>query len=114
MTDDVEVWAKRLRLVGNPIRLMVMLSLYSSNVIRKSEHSLRYTEIIDLIGTPDDSSLNYHLRELEQAKVITKDPVKDENGEVYPIYHITEEGKKILEDLGLLKLLDEQLKKMAR
>ena len=113
MTDDVEVWAKRLRLVGNPIRLMVMLSLYSSNHIRKSEHSLRYTEIVDLIGTAEDSSLNYHLRELEQANVISKEAVKDEKGVVYPIYHITSEGKKILEDLGLLKLLDDRLKKMA-
>jgi len=114
MTDDVELWAKHLRLVGNPIRLMVMLSLYSSNYMRKSDHSLRYSEIKELIGIPDDSGLNYHLRELEQANVISKEPIKDQKGEVYPIYHITQDGKKILEDLGLLKILDERLKKMSR
>lgn len=111
--NDVEMWADRLRLVGNPIRLMVLLSLYSSNFMRKSDHSLRYSELQELIGTANESGLNYHLRELEQAKVISKEPTKDENGQIYGLYHITPEGKKILEDLGLLKILNEQLRKLA-
>jgi DNA-binding HxlR family transcriptional regulator len=114
LTEDVDTLARRLALLGNPIRLMVLLSLYSSNYMRKSEHSLRHSEIKELIGIPDESSLNYHLRELERANVISKEAIQDQKGEVYPLYHITPDGKKTLEEFGLLKILDERLKKMSR
>jgi predicted transcriptional regulator len=60
--------------------------------MRKSDYSLRYLELQELIG---------------------KEPTKEENGQIHGLYYITLEGKKILEDLGLLKILYEPVKKLA-
>jgi DNA-binding HxlR family transcriptional regulator len=87
--------------------------LYGSEVLRKSPHSLTFSEIKSISSVPSDENLSYHLRELEKAQLINKDPTKDDKGRVFPIYHITPLGKRFLSELGLIQIFDQELQKFS-
>jgi len=100
----LEKWAKSFKVIGHPIRLASIFILYGSDVLR-GKGSLRFNEIGEILGLPPESNLAHHLKELIKVGFVEKTPSKDEKGEVFPLYHITERGKEFLGDFGLLEPL---------
>ena len=100
----LEKWAKSFKVIGHPIRLASIFILYGSDVLR-GKGSLRFNEIGEILGLPPESNLAHHLKELIKVGFVEKTPSKDEKGEVFPLYHITERGKEFLGDFGLLETL---------
>jgi DNA-binding transcriptional ArsR family regulator len=110
---ELKKWAEYFRLIGHPARLAIVLMLYGSEVLRKSPHSLTFSEIKAISSIPSDENLSYHLRELEKAKFITKEPTKNENGRVFPLYHITSFGKSFLKDIGIIHEFRDTLEELS-
>ena len=112
-TNRLEEWSKYFKVVGSPIRLLIILALYGSEVLRRTPHSLTFSEIQLISSVPSNETLVYHLKQLENANFITKEAHKDERtGRVYPLYHISDQGKRFLTDLGLVNILQESLAKL--
>lgn len=111
--SKLEEWAEYFKIVGSPLRLMIILALYSSEILKRESHSLTFSEIKLISGVSSEETLAYHLRQLESVNFIRKDPYKDEsNGRVYPLYHISDKGSRFLTDLGLVDILQEYLRKI--
>jgi DNA-binding transcriptional ArsR family regulator len=105
-------WTENFKLVGSPVRLMILLAIYASDIMKRPNHSLSYSEINNILGTANKDTLAHHLKLLEEANFIKKVPAM-ENGRVFPVYKAGDEGQKFLESTGLTKLFQDKLKQLA-
>lgn len=111
--SKLEEWARYFKVVGSPVRLLIIVALYSSNFLDRRSHSLTFSELRSMSGLPADEALVYHLRQLENAGFVRKDAHQDgKNGRVYPLYHIGEQGKHFIEDLGLTSTLQKAVEEL--
>jgi len=111
-SDKLQEWARYFKVVGSPIRLLIILSIYGSEILKHSSCSLTFSDIKEISGVPTDETLVYHLKQLEGVDFISKEAHKDEkSGRVYPLYHMGERGRRFISDLGLSTLVSESLKK---
>lgn len=108
-TKTIKKWASVFDVLGNPIRLGILLVLFASNYLAGT-HSLTFTQIKTVLGTSSDAGLSYHLAQLTKSGFVIKDPYKDEKGRVFPLYRSTEKVDRLLEDLGLAETFRDYIK----
>jgi DNA-binding IclR family transcriptional regulator len=108
--NKLDEWAKYFKVVAAPVRLLILLALYSSDLLGRESHSLTFSEIRSVSGLPTNEALVYHLKQLENSDFIRKEAHKDEkSGRVYPLYHVGKQGKRFLEDLDLASILQKTM-----
>lgn len=111
MENSLEKWSDYFKLVGNPVRFAVVLLLYASEILR-GKHSLRFTEIAQILDIPSGSTsiLTHYLNQLIEGGFLIKDNKERRN----PLYHISNEGRQFLEDLGLTKILKTKIEDLSK
>ena len=106
--EKLEKWASVFDVLGNPIRLAIVIILYGSKILFEGADSLTFGQINEVVKVPSKQSLTHHLKRLIGTELITKSPhQKHESGRVYPLYSITNTGTKFLEDFGLKEFIEE-------
>lgn len=108
MEDKLERWVDLFKVLGHPIRLSTLFILYGSEVLGK-KGSLRFSEIAYVLGLPPNKNLTHHLDRLGKAGLIEKDAYKDEEGRIYPLYHITDLGEEFLKDFHLIEPIRKEI-----
>lgn len=98
--EKVEKWADSFKVVGNPIRLAILVILFASEFLEQKK-SLRFKEIRDTLGLEVDEALSYHIRKLKNKGFIKKTPYNDEGF----TYHISKKGMEFLSDFGLAETI---------
>lgn len=108
MEEKLKRWAELFKVLGHPIRLATLFILYGSDVLRE-KGSLRFSEIAYVLGLPPNKNFTHHLDRLVKAGFIEKDAHKDEEGHIYPLYHISNMGEEFLKDFQLMEPIREEI-----
>ena len=108
--NSLEEWADYFKLVGNPVRFAIVLLLYASEILR-GKNSLRFVEIAQILNIPSGKSsiLTHYLNQMITGGFILKDNGTMRN----PLYHISDDGRSFLEELGLTKLLKNKIEELS-
>lgn len=102
MSEELVEWASTFEALGNQTRLGILLVLYGSDITRKRGNCLTFSEIQTIMRIASPSALDYHLKCLQDADLIEKNPTSDSpNGRVYPLYRTTQKSVDFLEKIGL-------------
>lgn len=99
--ETLEKWASVFDVLGNPIRLAIIIILYGSKILFQGSSSLTFGQINTVVKVPSKQSLTHHLKKMIDAGLITKSAYQDDSGRVYPLYAVTDTGTEFLEDFGL-------------
>ena len=98
MSEELIEWASTFEALGNPTRLGILLVLYGSDISRKRGNCLTFSEIQTIMRIASPSAVDYHLKCLLDANLITKTPVSDSpSSRVYPLYRTTQRSVDFLE-----------------
>lgn len=100
-------WANLFEVIANPTRLGILLVLYGSEFLHHT-HSLTFTQIQEIMEIPSAQSLEYHLKKLQEAGLVEKEPCKNPNdptGRVYPVFHVTQKWRDFIRETDLVKPL---------
>jgi len=97
MTISKEIIQKleNLAIMTNEKRFSILISLFNSDVL-KIGHSLTFEQLKE-VTSYENNDLAYHLKLLKGAKLITK------NKKNSRYYSITDEGKKLINQIGFSK-----------
>jgi DNA-binding transcriptional ArsR family regulator len=98
---EIKKWSDTFDVLGNPVRLAIVVILYGSSLLFEGKHSLTFGQIMTVIEVPSKPTLANHLRLLMDSGLIEKQPIKDENQRVYPIYSLSDKGREFLIDFGM-------------
>jgi len=95
----------QISLLANEIRFKIVLALFNSDIIKKlGKHSCSFDELKNIVDTKSPD-LSYHLELLMKGDLIEK--VEDVRG----YYHISDDGKSILE---MFDVTPELVKKLGK
>lgn len=110
MSNNLEEWAGYFKLVGSPVRFAIILLLYASEMLR-GKNSLKFSEIAQVLDIPSDRSsiLTHYLNQMIAGGFVLKDNGEKRN----PLYHISDNGRLFLEELGLTKLLKNKIDELS-
>jgi DNA-binding transcriptional ArsR family regulator len=100
LSEELIEWASTFEALGNPTRLGILLVLYGSDITRKRGNCLTFSAIRTIMRIASPSALDYHLKCLLDADLITKTPSSDTpNGRVYPLYRTTQKSADLLDKI---------------
>jgi len=106
--------AEIFELIGNPIRLGILFVLYGSDLLR-DKGSMTFTELREVMRLPNDAILDYHLKKLIEAGLVTKKAVqKDPTSKITPVYKVTEKLVSFLEETGLAEPLKKYMEDIIK
>jgi len=108
--ENLREWADVLDVLGNPVRLGIILVLYGSEVLGMPTPCLTFTQIKEIMRLPSESALAHHLGRLVDVGLVDKTAAKDEANRVYPEYRIGKRGTELLKKIGLADVLADYIK----
>jgi len=109
---ELEKWANTFDVLGNPIRLAIIVVVYGSDLLFEEQHSLTFGQIKSVVEVPSKQAMASHLKKLVNSGLITKHAKKDEKNRVYPLYTLTEKGKEFLTDFGLKDFIEKYIQSL--
>ncbi len=112
--EELRKWASVFDILGNPIRLAIVIVLYGSTLLFEGEHSLTFGQVMSIIEVPSKPALASHLRLLLVSEFIEKHPMKDEKQRVYPVYSLSPKGKDFLNDFGLKDFIEKYISDLKK
>jgi DNA-binding transcriptional ArsR family regulator len=95
MVGLIEKWAEVFNQIGNEDRLSIMIVLHGSDYLKHSRANssnagcLSFSQLLNATEIRPDSKLSYHLARLIEAKLVDKNPFKDDKGRVFPLYSVS-------------------------
>jgi predicted ArsR family transcriptional regulator len=111
MNESLNEIAKVFETIGSPVRLGILLVLYSSYYLHQNKHSLTFSELKEIMQISNDAVLEYHLKKLIEAGLITKEASQQTpSGRFIAIYNVTEKWVNFLKESGLAEYLNEFIK----
>lgn len=112
--QEIKKWADTFDVLGNPLRLAIVVILYGSSLLFEGERSLTFSQIMSVVHAPSKPALASYLRELIQSGLVEKYATKDKNERVYPIYSLSDKGKDFLNDFGLKDFIEKWLAQLKQ
>lgn len=103
------------KVISDPVRLGILLVLYGSRYIKKSKHSLTFSELRTIMEIPYDAVLNNHLKKLIEAGLVVKRPSqKSPSSRIKTEYEVTDKWINFLQKTGLAEYLDAFIKEKLK
>jgi DNA-binding transcriptional ArsR family regulator len=107
--QELKKWSDTFDVLGNPIRLAIVVILYGNSVLLEGKRELTFGQIMSIVKAPSKPALASHLHELIEFGLVDKFPVKDDRNRVYPIYALSAKGKDFLIDFGLKEFIEKRI-----
>jgi DNA-binding transcriptional ArsR family regulator len=107
--QELKKWSDTFDVLGNPIRLAIVVILYGNSVLLEGKRELTFGQIMSIVKASSKPALASHLHELIEFGLIDKCPVKDDKNRVYPIYVLSAKGKDFLIDFGLKAFIEKRI-----
>ena len=112
--EELKKWSNTFDVLGNPIRLAIVVILYGSSLLFEGEHSLTFGQIMSVTQASSKPALVSHLHQLMDAELIEKHPIKDEKERVFPLYSISNKGKDFLLDFGMKDFIEKWIEDLKQ
>ena len=114
--DKLKKWSESFKVIGHPVRLTIIFTLYGSEVVSQNPRCLTFGQIREVLGLPENkralNSLVYHLNELLEADFVERQPFQDEIGKskVQSTYSLSKKAREFLSDFDLIETIRQKLK----
>ena len=109
LSDDLSEVLGELTLLSNNLRFGILISLYSTDILKTGKHSQTFTELKNIFGIPNPN-LTYHLELLKKGGLIFQKTFPEQDGRK-TYYKVSQLG---IDLLNSIKINEKEVKKIHK